>query len=160
MLEWVNNIISDNAILQIGLSGFGVAIVIGLWTWLRRRKSTTTFDNLRSTSQLPPQPSGDGNSSVNIGNVDGGIHNSTISGRDVNQTNIKSSVNAEGDFVKGDKPVQGDDIGGDKISVGRITDEARVAIGRKANITYTDKSNKVDQAQRNIIPREFKRDEQ
>lgn len=58
-------------------------------------------------------------STVNIGNVTGGIHGSTIAGRDVNQTTIRGNVRVKGDFISGDKTVQGDEVRGNKITINR-----------------------------------------
>ncbi|HMN27658.1 MAG TPA: hypothetical protein PKE45_05830, partial [Caldilineaceae bacterium] len=70
-------------------------------------------------------------SRVDIGEIEGGIHNSTIAGRDVNQTNIAGNAETGGgDFVGHDKHVQGDEVHGDQNVVQVGGNAQNVAAGK------------------------------
>lgn len=104
-----------------------------------------------------------GTSSVTIGTVDGGIHDSTIAGRDVEQMQVTGNVETSGDFFTGDK-VDGDKVGrdqveGDQTTIREISDST-VGVGRGAQVASVSEGGTAYQAQGDIVLGKAKRDEQ
>jgi hypothetical protein len=90
LLNTLNQIIEDNPIIAVAFSGFAIAIfgaLIALFRHIRmggRRNAVAS----NSGSDHFSDDTTKGITSVSIGDIEGGIQNSTIAGRDIIQTNV------------------------------------------------------------------------